>query len=174
MRKTIFILILFLVLLVNSAAIASADSAVAESSATLRPNYATYDYRVVILKAYLLKHNSPLAEYAGEFVRIADKYNIDWRLVPAISGVESTFGKRIPKNSYNAYGWANGNYSFNSWEHSIEVVSKALREKYMDKGATSIGQIARIYAPPSSTWASKVRFFMRKIDPIPVSFSLAG
>ena len=174
MKKIAYILILFFALLVNSAGTASAQSYVAESSATLKPKTAAYDYRIRVLKAYLLKHNSPLADYSEEFIKTADKYNIDWRLVPAISGVESTFGKRIPKNSFNAYGWANGKYSFNSWEHSIEVVSKTLRERYMDKGATSIGQIARIYAPPSSTWAAKVRFFMRKIDPIPVSFSLEG
>jgi hypothetical protein len=129
------------------------------------------NYRVNKLKTYLESHNSPLSEHSYTFVAMADKYNLDWRLVVAISGVESTFGKRIPFNSYNAYGWANGNYNFESWDQSIEVVSKTLREKYIDQGATSIDEIAAIYAPPSDTWAWKVRFFMNEIDPMPLTFS---
>jgi len=148
---------------------------VVSNSANLRSNIVEdFDYREVVLKNYLSSHNSPLAEYAGVFIAYADKYEIDWRLVPAISGVESTFGKRIPFNSYNAYGWANGKYAFTSWEDSIEVVTKALREKYYDKGTPDINSIARRYAPPSSTWAGNVKFFERKIDPLGVLYSISG
>lgn len=152
----------------------SAQELVKESSAKLKGFYVStnIDRRELVLKNFLKSHNSPLAGHAGDFVSAADNYGLDWRLVAAISGVESTFGKNMPKNSYNAYGWANGAYLFESWEDSIMVVSKALREKYIDKGATNVGQIARIYAPPSQTWAWKVRFFMRKIEPLPVEFAL--
>jgi hypothetical protein len=115
-----------------------------------------------------------LAEYAEELVAASDKYGLDWRLVPAISGVESTFGKHIPKGSYNAYGWANGDYRFKSWEDSIEIVSQTLRTKYIDRGAPSINKIARRYAPPSTTWARNVKFFMYKIEAFPVAFDFEG
>jgi hypothetical protein len=130
------------------------------------------DYRVNTLKNFFDNYNSPLASYAADFVYWADYYQIDWRLVPSISGVESTFGKRMPKGSYNAYGWAGGNYRFSSWEDSIEEVNKTLRLKYKDDGAVTLGQIAHRYAPPSSTWAWKVDFFMNKIDNTSLSFSL--
>ena len=78
----------------------------------------------------------------------------------------------MPKNSYNAYGWANGNYKFKSWENSIDIVSNTLRDKYLNKGALSIRQIARIYAPPSKTWANNVKFFINKIDPLPLEYTL--
>jgi len=130
------------------------------------------DYRTLKLKIFFKKYNSPLTPYAKYFVYWADVYNIDWRLIPAISGVESTFGKRIPKNSFNAYGWANGEYRFSSWEDSIEHVTKTLRLKYKDKGAVTIKSIARRYAPPSSTWGGKVEFFMSKIDSTPLEFDL--
>jgi len=130
------------------------------------------DYRKQTLKKFLLSHNSPMAQHADDFIFYADKYDIDWRLVPAIAGVESTFGKRIPLNSYNAYGWNNGKYNFTSWADSIEVVSKALREKYYDRGATNIDRIARRYAPPSNTWNWKVKFFMNEIDNLPLQFTL--
>lgn len=123
------------------------------------------DERVLKLSQFLQSHNSPLAPYAHVFIEKADAYGLpDWKLVPAISGVESTFGKRIPYNSYNAYGWANGAYSFNSWEESIDTVSKTLKQKYYNRGADTVEEIAYIYAPPSKTWARNVRFFMGKIE----------
>ena len=125
------------------------------------------DYRVEKLSLFLEQQNSPLVDYADEMIETADKYRLDWRLVPAITGVESSFGKRIPYHSYNAYGWNNGNFRFGSWEESIEHVSKTLRERYLDRGATSVGAIGRIYAPPSTTWAGKVNHLMAKIEATP-------
>jgi len=172
--KNILIVLLILFSFLVAAGTVSADIPVAQSSAKIKTNNINSysDYRINTLKNYLESHNSPLASYAGSFVLCADKYDLDWRFVAAISGVESTFGKRIPFNSYNAYGWANGTYYFDSWDESIEIVSKALREKYINKGATTIDQIARIYAPPSSTWGSNVKFFMKKIDAVPMEFTL--
>jgi hypothetical protein len=92
--------------------------------------------------------------------------------VPAITGVESTFGKHIPYKSYNAYGWANGERKFDSWEDSIGHVSMSLRTKYLDKGAGTINKIAKRYAPPSITWAGKVKNIMGKIDKLPLSYDI--
>ncbi len=174
MKKIISIIILTVLFLTIKPGLATADSLVVSDSGRLieARNDNNFDYRVFLLKNYLEKHNSPLAESSEDFIACADKYNIDWRFVPAISGVESTFGKRIPRNSFNAYGWANGNYYFKSWPDSIEIVSKTLREKYIDNGANSIDEIARIYAPPSSDWSWKVKWFMNEIDPMPLAFTL--
>jgi len=151
-----------------------AGSYVAENSATLKTRVIDEknDYRQVLLESYLNKHNSPLAGYATVFISVSDKYNLDWRLIPAITGVESTFGKRIPVGSYNAYGWANGLYKFSSWDESIEIVGKTLRTKYVDRGADTVAEIARIYAPPSNTWGRNVAWFMKKIDPVPLDFTI--
>ena len=62
-----------------------------------------FDYRDYTLRKFLEKNSSPLTPYSPDFIKLADYYGLDWRLVPAISGVESTFGKHIPGNSYNAY-----------------------------------------------------------------------
>lgn len=175
MSKIILSIIISIIFFLSNPHLARADYSVAYGSSALNKEIRIVqesDYRVVTLKKYLEKHNSPLSEYAGEFVYSADKYDIDWRLVPAISGVESTFGKRIPYGSYNAYGWANGKYYFESWEESIDIVSKTLREKYMNRGAVTIDQIGRRYAPPSSTWSWKVKYFMDQIEPMPLSFDL--
>lgn len=175
MKRLILFLFTFILLILITADSVSADYSVADESASLKvtqenPN----DFRVVALRKYLTKQNSPLVDFADEFVATADKYNLDWRLLPAISGVESTFGKRIPYKSYNAYGWAGGNYRFISWEDSINVVSKSLKEDYIEKGAASLSKISRRYCPPNPAWGYKVLFFMKQIEPLPLTFTLEG
>ncbi len=174
MKKIFFLSSLIFFTVLFSPIIVRAESLVVSSSALVSENAIneSFDLRVKRLENFLKKYQSPLTPYAKDFIKAADKYEIDWRLVPAITGVESTFGKRIPAKSYNAYGWANGNYKFSSWEESIEEVTKALREKYYNRGAKNIYQIAKRYAPPSNTWAWKVEFFMEKIDATPVEFDL--
>ena len=126
------------------------------------------DKRVLTLEAVLNSYASPLAHEAKNFVFYADKYQLDWKLVAAIAGVESIFGKHVPNNSYNAWGWAvytgkqDGRH-FTSWEHGIAVVSEGLRKKYLDKGASTVEQIGRTYAV-STAWPNHVRFFLKKIE----------
>jgi len=173
MKKLISTIIAATVLLL-SAGIVRASTTVSES-ATIRKDIkieASFDYRVINLESFLERYNSPISSYAPYFVEFADTYGIDYRLVPAITGVESTFGKHIPQGSFNAYGWANGKYKFTSWEQSIEVVTSTLRTRYIDRGALTVNSIGRRYAPPSSTWAGKVNFFIKRIDTLPVTFDL--
>jgi len=163
MKKILFIIsILILMALINAPSLRAQNQI--NPSAQLLDNEVIVDNRQEILRDYFEKFNSPLADFSDEFINSADAFGLDWRLLPAITGVESTYGKFIPKNSYNAYGWNNGLYHFKSWPDSIWYVSKALKENYVDRGAKTIDKIARIYAPPSPTWAAKVKSIMKKID----------
>lgn len=174
--KKIFIFIIFVFMFLFIGMRESYAQNISGSSASLTSrlnlDIRIFDYRVVNLRNFLEKYNSPLAKYAEDFVKYADMYDIDYRLVPAISGVESTFGKQIPRNSYNAYGWANGDYKFRSWTDSIATVSSVLKRNYIDKGAVSVSQISKIYAPPSTTWGKNVSYFMYKIDTLPLDFDI--
>jgi len=173
MRKITYTFLIILALTSISAREVCAKN-ISGQSATISINNGnqSFDYRVENLRLFLEKYNSPLALYAEEFVVYADENNLDYRLIPAITGVESTFGKHIPQNSYNAYGWANGNYQFASWEDSISHVSETLKSKYIDRGVDSIFEIARVYAPPSKTWGRNVSFFVSKIDTLPLNFDI--
>jgi hypothetical protein len=165
MKTKIIIASIFLVVLLGLNVKPVQASLTAGSSAVLKNTSAIKeDVRVNKLKSFLEFYQSPLADYAREFINAADRYQIDWRLVPAITGVESTFGKRIPANSYNAYGWANGVYYFQSWEQSIDHVTRVLKEKYYDRGLDTPVKIAPVYAPPSNTWAGKVTYFINLLD----------
>ena len=141
-----------------------------EAGASARPSFATLkaDDRASRLKAYLTELDSPLANYADHFVSEADRLNLDWKLVAAIAGVESTFGKHIPTNSYNGWGWGvftgeQDGIHFNGWKDGITKVSEGLRYNYVDRGAQTIEEMGRIYAA-SPVWSYKVHFFLNKIE----------
>lgn len=126
------------------------------------------DKRLVKLQAFLDSYDSPLREHAATFIEEADRHNVDWRLVVSIAGTESTFGKHIPKGSYNAWGWgiptgAQSGVGFQTWKEGISVVTAGLRKNYINKGAVSVEQIGRIYAA-SPAWADHVKFFIAKLD----------
>lgn len=166
MKKILIILTILITSVWRVTLVAKANEATG-NSAVLKNEVLGFDQpdkRVEKLAEFFRFYNSPLADFAAVFIETADKYQLDWRLVPAITGVESTFGKHIPYNSYNAYGWNNGVYRFGSWEDSIEHVTKTLKEKYVNRGLDTPWKIAPVYAPPSKTWAGKVVFFMEKLD----------
>ena len=114
-------------------------------------------------KAIIIIFNSPLTEEAKHYVYYADLYGIDWKLLPAISGLESTFGHHHIRGTHNAYGWGSGRIYFSSWREGIQVISKSLRERYYDRGATEPYSIGPIYAE-SPTWAVRVSGFMNQIE----------
>lgn len=63
------------------------------------------DIRTVALSEYFTLKNCPLLPYVSDFITAADKYNVDYRLLPAISIHESTCGKRFPADTNNPFGW---------------------------------------------------------------------
>lgn len=126
------------------------------------------DERIDQLKGYLAAHNSPLAPESAHFVTEADRFGLDWKLVAAIAGTESSFGKHVPAGSYNAWGWgiptgAQAGIAFGSWKAGITAVSEALARRYLARGAVTVEQIGRIYAA-SPRWAGNVRSLMSRIE----------
>jgi hypothetical protein len=129
------------------------------------------DARTVLLKKFFSKYSSPLEKQADFIVYQADKYSIDYRLIPAISMQESTGCKFIPDNSFNCWGY--GIYGdkvtrFSGYEEAIETVSRGLRKNYYEKGLTTPQAIMHKYTPPSialgGPWASGVEYFFDDIE----------
>ena len=112
------------------------------------------------VRKYLTNRKSPLADYAEEFIKAADEYGIDYRIVTAISIIESGGGKKNFK-PHNAWGY--GKSGFESWTEGIWTVSKGIG-KYYSKGATTPRYISYSYCPPNAdNWANKVQGVMNEI-----------
>lgn len=126
-------------------------------------NSSSNDVRVKALKKVFENYNSPLVNEAENYVRLADKNGVDWKLLPSIAGLESSFGKRLMPNSHNAYGWGGGHIYFDSWEDGIDTITKSLSERYYARGADTVWTIGPIYAE-SPTWSVRVNSFMQKIE----------
>lgn len=166
MVKKSIALVAFLLAMSVSSVYASEHTS--QTSAKLRlhksKELGTSDMRVLALQNVFRKYNSPLVSYSRHYVHYADLNGIDWKLLPAISGIESTFGRHHIAGTHNVYGWGGGYIYFENWEKGIEHISKALKENYINRGADTIYKIGPIYAPPSQTWAWKVSYFASEIN----------
>ena len=128
------------------------------------------DARAKLIEVFFNDHGSLLADHSEKFVEVADKYKLDYRMLPAISMQESNGGKRLIADSHNPFGY--GIYGslvtrFSSWEEAIERVGRALREDYLDEGLQTPGQIMTKYTPSSlvkgGSWAIGVSSFMEEL-----------
>lgn len=123
------------------------------------------DSEAEVLAKYLAQFESPLQYNAQDFVDAARTFGLDWKMLPAIAGVESTFGKFIP-GGYNAWGWGvYGNQAiyFTSWREAIFTIAAGLRENYINKGLTEPYSMNRAYAA-SPYWGGKVSYFMNDME----------
>lgn len=123
------------------------------------------DNKAKILSKYLASYNSPMQYHAQDFIDASETYGLDWKLLPSIAGVESTFGKQIP-GGYNAWGWGvfgDQAIYFTSWRDGMFTIARGLRENYLNKGLTDPYAINRIYAS-SPHWGKNVTYFMGDLE----------
>lgn len=113
-------------------------------------------------------YNSPLKDNVDTFIEVADKYEIDYRLIPAISCMESTCGKFLIEGSYNPFGWGiygNNAIYFKNYDEAIKTVGEGLNKGYFAKGLNTVDKIAPVYTPPNSyNWKNGVNFFIKRIS----------
>lgn len=126
------------------------------------------DSRVASLQKFLLKHNSPLADYAQFMVETADKNGLHYGLLPAIAMVESNLCKKIIVDSYNCWGW--GIYGstvtrFASFQEGIDTVARGLKKNYVDRGLDTPEKIMQRYNPTNhNNWIGGVNFFLNILE----------
>lgn len=131
------------------------------------------DSRIEALRNYLEKKNSPMSENAETFIEIADTYGFDWRLLPAITGAESSFGKRTPScASFNPFGWRSstspcGWWRFESFDEAIRQVGEKLAKFYPYAGwrqSGNLNELAQKYDGGNpDKWTGTVSFLMEEM-----------
>lgn len=128
------------------------------------------DARAVIVARFLERHSSPLTPhdyYGKKLVEIADTYNLDFRLLPAIMMQESNLCKKIPEGTHNCLGFgihSRGTLGFDSYEAGFERAAREIKANYVDIGLTTPEEIMRKYTPSSKgSWANSVNQWMAEM-----------
>lgn len=121
----------------------------------------TYDFdpRLLILQEFFEHRGSPIDHLAKDFLLAADHYQLDWRLLPSISVVESGGGKDFKNN--NIFGWDNGRQKFTSVRAGIHAVAERLSRSKLYKNK-DLDEILATYNP-SAEYSALVKSVMARL-----------
>jgi hypothetical protein len=103
------------------------------SNSTL-PVPASNDPRGARLEAFFKTYGCPAPLHVNDYLRAADSHALDYRILPAISLVESTCGAFEKMN--NRWGWDSAQTGFPSVPAGIEFISEQLADGQPYKGKT--------------------------------------
>jgi len=119
------------------------------------------DPRLHSLNKFFHQSDCPAQNFSADFLHVADQFNLDWRLLPSISIVESGGGRAARNN--NLFGWDGGRAIFISVRAGIHAVAERLGNSklYRDK---DVDGILRVYNPNAS-YSGVVKSVMRRISP---------
>lgn len=136
------------------------------------------DARATNIDAYFAANNLPLAGYGETFVEVADKYDLDYRLLPAIAMRESTGGKNPCYNDKdNVFGWHSCKTTFDSQEAAIDKVGAHLAGEIKSTssyyGNKTVWKKLRTYNSVIKPYPDQVIAIMNKIEKKPVDESIA-
>lgn len=124
------------------------------------------DVRIGRVASFLEAYNSPLTDYAGFIVNTADKYNVDYRLIPAIAMQESILCKKEITGTHNCWGF--GIYgkkvtSFDNYSDAIDTITRYFAKK-KNSGIDTLDELGSIYNPTDhNNWKANVASFMTQL-----------
>ena len=112
------------------------------------------------MEAFFKSHHCPAPFLTADYVAAADAYDVDYRLLPALSVRESTCGRHARLN--NRWGWDSAQTGFESLVHGIHFITRQLATGRYYRGKTLDGKL-RAYNP-NPEYAGEIRKLMREID----------
>ncbi|HSW89533.1 MAG TPA: hypothetical protein VLH19_01535 [Patescibacteria group bacterium] len=132
----------------------------------------TADSRVDIIAGFLSRYKSPLQpyqHYGQALVDAADRYGLDWRLLPAIMMQESNLCKASDPKLHNCLGFGihkAGTLGFDTYEDSFDRAARELKERYIDIGLTTPELIQTKYTPssPHNAWSNSVDQWIAEME----------
>jgi len=118
------------------------------------------DPRTTKLRHFLNSLHCPVSYLAEDFVHAADDNQLDWRLLPSISVIESGGGKAYRNN--NIFGWDNGLQVFPSIRAGLNMVAFKLGKSPLYRNRDVLGKL-HLYNPDSA-YSAKVLGVMNRIS----------
>jgi RHS repeat-associated protein len=132
------------------------------------------------LNNYLQSKNSPLAGEGSTLFDAGRRHDVDPRLIVAIAGAETGFGRNITRGQFNAWNWFYGgpsqrNHPFNSWAQGINSVTRGIGgPNYLRGGRTNTASIYARYCvgPDCVNGLRNINAFLRQQggDPSALNF----
>src|SRR5690242_17391901 len=119
------------------------------------------DPRLRLIWQYFADRDCPLRDSAADFLVAADQNELDWRLLPSISMIESSGGKDYRNN--NVFGWDSCRESFSSVQAGIHYVASKLAKSKLYRNK-SVDEKLLTYNPQPD-YAHRVKAVMRALGP---------
>lgn len=134
------------------------------------------------IDAYLYSKGSPMSGQGVFIISSAQQWGVDPRLIVAIAGAESSFGKLLC-GSFNAWGWScpGSPAEFGSWPQAIATIAEGLRRYYLDEGRGTVALIQQKWAPSGAAndprglnnhWVANVSRFLLELGGSPNSLAM--
>ncbi len=120
------------------------------------------------IDSYFKNRSMPLFGTGMTFVLVAEKYGLDWRLLPAIAIRESSGGKAAC--GHNPFGWGSCKlHNFGSYEQAIEALGKNLgganpRTSSYYAGKTTMEKLYHYNGTVLETYPDEVAKIMKMIE----------
>lgn len=118
------------------------------------------DPRSTRLEAFFKAYDCPGPFHIQEYLQAADSHALDYRILPAISLVESTCGAYERMN--NRWGWDSVQSGFDSIPAGIDYISEQLAEAPQYRGKTVKEKLFTYNPLPQ--YVRKVERLMREIE----------
>ncbi len=124
-----------------------------------QPTVDQNDPRLSRLTKFFADRDCPLRDSAKDFLLAADQNELDWRLLPSISFIESSGGKDYRNN--NVFGWDSCKERFPSVRAGIHYVAAQLGRSNRYKGK-NVDRKLQLYNPLPE-YSQRVKAVMRAI-----------
>jgi hypothetical protein len=126
---------------------------------TAAPQVKETDPRLSRLQKFFGDRDCPLRDSAKDFLIAADQNQLDWRLLPSISIIESSGGKTYTNN--NVFGWDSCKEKFSSVRAGIHYVAAQLGKSKRYKGK-DVDSKLQMYNPLPE-YSLRVKAVMRSL-----------
>jgi beta-N-acetylglucosaminidase len=127
------------------------------------------DNTIELLKEELNK-KPPTVDEQNAFYHASQVYNVDYKLLLAISQLETGFFTSDVYNNYNNVGGIKAQSGHNEYQYfntkveSIYEMARIIRYNYLDLGLDTPSKMSYKYCPPTpESWARQVSNLMKEI-----------
>ena len=149
--------------LVMIAGFVSVPAVVSHADSSLpKPECRSTDVRFRLLKSFFHQTKSPIEYLSSVFIQEADANNLDWRLLPSLSYLETGAGRSSHGN--NIFGWNNGGSSFRTVYEGIHSVAESLARGKSYRGKSLGGKLTAYN--PNAGYRESVEAVMARISSV--------